>query len=409
MIKPELFRRSIAEIVFKPLNPEFGNVNIALKTNFFYIFVSKSLTIANINFIGSDILITANTSECSSTTKKICCNSTSILDSKNPCYFDEDQFLFITNPEYKGLFNLEYLFDRAEFPTINLENSNFIDFWLFASTGGFSSIFSMAPFSGRLGIYDSYITGSYFPNGFAQFSNLMDDFYSNRISVMVSSEYGMNINNLEESFEFKNLKFIDYNKYFKKEKNRASIFNFIECKANILFDSIQFNNIINSNIVEIMKGSNKGSLYFNNLIFDELVETNILKIDNYVNNVSIISVVVNAITNSVSLISLTNVNSAKIENLKVSNLLFKTDIGVLTLINTNLNISNSAFENCTVISIIFQTRMTLAASNLNFKSISSISLSRSLIYMVDADLLDLHKSFFTGILTIFSLFYISNS
>lgn len=404
VLKPELFRRAVVEILIQPLSLGLGFVNIVLKTNLFYIFVSKSLTITSINFIGGDISM--KSSECSLQSREICCNSTLILDPSNSCYFDETQVV-LTIPEYKGLFNLEYLFDRTEYPIIKIKNSILTDFLLIASYGGFSSIFSMAPFSGTLDIHDSYILNSFFHHGFVQFSNLLDDFYSNnRINVMWLSEFGSNINNLEENFAFKNLKFINYNVYFKQEKNRAFLFYFIECNANISFDSLQFNNIINSVIVKFVKGSNKAQFYFNDLKFEKLVDVSVLQMDDYANEISLSSVLMNNITNYVSLFSLNNVVSAKIENLQMFNLNIYTGLGAIEILNTNVNLSHSTFENCSVISIIVQTGMTLSASFLSF---TNILFSRSLIYLIQAYLIDLHTSYFAGLKTNLSLFYISYS
>lgn len=347
----------------------------------------------------------SNSSECSIKSNNICCNTTAILDPNDSCYFDENQMVFAIQ-EYKGLFNLEYMFDRSEIPTLKIENCFFTDFFLIALKDGFSSIFSMAPFSGKLEIYDCKIFNSYFQKGFVQFSNIFDDFYSNRINIMILSEFSPNINNLEQTFEFKNLKFINYNIYFKQENNRAFIFSFIECKANISFDSLQFNNIINSNIVTFVKGPKKGSFHFNNLKFDKLVDVNVLKMIDYANEVAIFFVLMIDVMNNVSLFLLNNVTSVKIESIQILNLTVNYGLGIIEIFNTNLNLTQSAFENCNVISIIAQTKMTLSASFLNFKN---ILFTRSLIYLMQVDLIDLQRSYFSGLSTKLSLFYISYS
>ena len=405
-LKPELFRRSTANISIKPLTPDSGLVKIVLKTSFFFIFVSKSLTVSNITFIGNDISMKTAATGCSSASKEICCSSTLFLDANSPCYIDKKSIVFITAPEYRGLFNLEFLFDRTDVPLIKIENCQFNEFSSIASSGGFTSISSMAPFSGKMNIYNINVSNSYFPFGFIQFANMLDNFYVGRLGSMVSSEYGVNINNLEEVYEFSNLKFLNYNQYFKEIDYHTSIFYFSESKANILLDSIQFDNIINSNILELKKGSNKGSLHLSNLQLNKLIDVDLLDINTYNNEVSVSSITANDITNTQSFISLNKIDLVKFDGLNITNLKINTDVGALSVTDTNLNLTNSDFENCNVLTIIFQIRLTLTASSLNFVN---ISFRRSIIYLSNADLIDLKTSYFTGLKTTLSLFYISDS
>ena len=98
---------------------------------------------------------------CSSTSKEVCCSSTLYLDVNSPCYLDKKSIVFITSPEYKGLFNLEFLFDKTDVPLIKIESCEFNEFASIALSGGFSSIFSMAPFSGKIQIFDTNVSNCY--------------------------------------------------------------------------------------------------------------------------------------------------------------------------------------------------------------------------------------------------------
>lgn len=134
MLKPELFRRSTVDIIIKPLTPDSGFVKIVLKTNLFFIFISKSLTISNINFIGNDISMKATANECSSASKEICCSSLLYLDTNSPCYLDKKSIVFITSPEYRGFFNLELSIDKIDVPLMQIESCQFNEFPLMTLT-----------------------------------------------------------------------------------------------------------------------------------------------------------------------------------------------------------------------------------------------------------------------------------
>lgn len=300
---------------------------------------------------------------------------------------------------------MEFLFDTTEVPIIQIKNCQFYEFSSLGLSRGFTSIFSMAPFSGKLEIENTNVSNSYFPYGFVQFSNILDNFYENRIDMMISSEYGININNLEESFEFHNIKFINYNQFFKESKYQTTIFYFYQCKAKIVFDSLQFDNVVNSNII-MLKGSNKGNFSLKNMQLYKLYDVDLLNIDYYINDVSINSIIIDNITNTQSFIFLNEVNLVKISCIQISNLKIREEIGAIMSTNTNLNIVNSSLENCSVMSIIYQIGMSLVASFLDF---TNISFSRSIIYLFDIELFDLKASHFAGLRTNLSLFYVSMS
>lgn len=90
---PQLFRRTLSSISLKPLS---GRARIIIKTNKFFIFISKGFFVENLDFIGNDLLLGNNIPIFCNTSKSICCDQENILNNNfSPCYLINKMIMII--------------------------------------------------------------------------------------------------------------------------------------------------------------------------------------------------------------------------------------------------------------------------------------------------------------------------
>ena len=117
-----LFRQSNCNITLKPRN-KIDTVNIYLKTNEFYFFISGSFTLENLNFIAKDLEIFNNNDITAryNSINQFCC--------RNGCDVNPPDLKNMTNTNNYGFFTIEGIFGELEnFAYLIIKNSNFYGF-----------------------------------------------------------------------------------------------------------------------------------------------------------------------------------------------------------------------------------------------------------------------------------------
>ena len=121
----ELFRRDLVEISVQPWNIS-EVVQIHVKSNEFFIFVSNILRIYNISFIGYDLEIQNfnNLTACYNNEDMNCCFDEDYkqpFDLLNNCSMKNRKTMQTFKNNNYGMFNLENIFDNNQllFPIVN--------------------------------------------------------------------------------------------------------------------------------------------------------------------------------------------------------------------------------------------------------------------------------------------------
>lgn len=178
----ELFRRMMIDISIQKLSLN-SSVSIYLKTTRFFMFVSKSLTLQNIDFYGNDMNLNKN-QECSQD-RKLCCSENDLMAG-----FISENYSCNTKPQnpenneltHYGLFNLEYIFDvpnNSSFsPKILIDNCIFRNFYLINESEGFTVIISITSLLGNVQINNSILINSYFIQSFIYYSPTNYDLFA---------------------------------------------------------------------------------------------------------------------------------------------------------------------------------------------------------------------------------------
>ena len=184
----QFFRRNQFKIVMKPL---FFTANLILKTNEFYLFISNTFLIENLNFYGNDILLenTNDPNACSNQNIIFCCNSSDFgtVNFSDPCSINK-KFNSSSNDPKFGLFNIEFMFDQNQIiPNLTINNCKFLNFFVSHTSFGFSNLIALAPFSGGLNVVSCVFQNNFFPRGLISYYASNAELYTDSIFVLISS------------------------------------------------------------------------------------------------------------------------------------------------------------------------------------------------------------------------------
>ena len=290
----ELFRRSNMTITFSPLYCDVlliigcFSVNITnkpklhLKTNEFYLFVSKSFIVENIIFDGNDIILQNQNDEfaCYNTPAEACCSYFDLKNKSNiNCIFLDIANGF--NNESLGLFNMEQVSDDPSniLPSLRLENCDFQNFWL-SKTYGFLNLFAFlntANFTLVNVVFNEIFVNSYFFNILEiNYNGILQNINSQKSSLLLNikdSEFS-NINNqnfLNNSLIFLNIEyFVSLVKFencsFLNINSQNNTFIKIIILSSLSISNSLFENI-KTNTFLLLKGCH---IYINRSIFKEI-------------------------------------------------------------------------------------------------------------------------------------------
>lgn len=218
----ELFRNSLIDIIIQPFrNSNFSNVvKINLKTDEFYFFISKTFIVHDILFDGGDIIAQSqnDTNACYNQNSPCCSHSdysqNYINDIDTICAL-KSRSLLNFDKKY-GLFNVEFQAESNINPNLTLINCKFENFFVLHGEKGFSSLITLAPYSGNILLKNFTLNHSYFENGivfynsegFDPLSSLLASFVTDDLSLLENVKKFLN-----ESVQISNGNFINYNPY----------------------------------------------------------------------------------------------------------------------------------------------------------------------------------------------------
>ena len=379
--------------------------DLIFKTSSFFIFVSKSLSLNNIRFIGNDLKLVSG--KCTSNEEKICCdNDNYFLDFLSPCYIDKENMIINDEKPIYGLINIELMYDSNEYPIINLKDSEFHYFNSYdLSTLGFTSLISTLPFGGNINLENLFFNFCYFPTGLVYSYNKIDNLYKDNIEFL-SSQLALQIDTIQEIYNFKNLSFNKYNEYF-EYKLKSSLFFFSESKALISFEVFEFVNVSNTNLFYFMNIEKNGFLSMKSITLTNLTNTVFLTSSESLGSISIFNITLSLFFSKDSLVSIENTNEIVFDNLKIERSKIESETsGLFTFTNSMTKLKNSFFEDCILFSIISQTGSLLTVSNSTF---INIAFTRGIIFLDQIELATVEKSYFSFNNGDFAIIYITKS
>ena len=396
--KPELFRLILIEIFIYPYKSNYSEVFIT--TSLFYIFISKSLYIENINFYGNDIsLKDIDVNFCSQNNTSTCClQRISYLKTDSPCYLNSSKILEISNSESRGLFNIEKIIDVSDYPYFYMKNCKFFEFNLIEPEG-FLSIIYVSNFHGNVTLENLIINGSFFRLAFIKDSpNILDVGQSEIINDLIIDE------NMPLCYYLKNVSFIDYNVVFSDSlPMQVDLFILQNLVANFTIENSYFTNIFSSTLFKI-ENEKRRLLNFLmiNTNYTNLMKTTILLTSNFYGNLKISSIFSLFVMKTPNLFLIKNTYNLRIEKLFIFNSTTTKDLALIDITNTLSNFSHIFAENCQVFTILKQSFLSLDMSDLFFNNITFI---RSIIYLVQVQYTSIKNSSMTYISGPLAIFY----
>lgn len=414
----QLFRRILANIRIQNLSPGF--VSIYLKTNRFYLFVSKNLIIENIDFFGNDINFNEN-EPCMISNNTICCSESALNSElnfssqnkgcglKGSISFDNDQSI-----DY-GLINLEYIFDNPnilEKPKLILNNCSFQNFYLLTNLNGFGSVVMLNYFSGSIEINNLNLLNVYFVQSFIFYSH--SDYDLNIIlqnNLITDEKFLNNIANLKIMITITNSKIRNFNLLQIKNAKTSYIDNFatlLNYNGDLFFENstfdLQFENSFIFKIISL--DPNVGNYYFKNSNFSRIYNSSLIFVEN-ANYLFFELIYFSECSNLKSeLLELANVNLIDFKNSYLINILASSIISLIKITKSNTKISDSFFINNLANSIFLQTSNNLTLINCTF---DNISFSDAIIIFKKGNILNSINLVFKNIIGTMAIFYSSES
>ena len=384
---------------------EKDNVQVIIKTNEFFLFISKSLTIERVDFYGNDLNMKDGLENCNVNTKNMCCNQELYTNPQSSCYIYKEKYSS-SNQEQRGLFNMEFLFDNNVYiPTISIKNINFYNFLLLEK--GFLNIFKLGPFSGNIYLENITVENCYFLLGLLSSSDELDRLYEDKIDLY-KNLYKTNIDNLFENCEITNLSIKNYNTYFTEKFFHKNLINLVNLKANFLMENFEVIGIKNTNIFEVNNLYSKTiSFTLSNVNIVSLINSSFLIINGFSENVKLDSITINdGLIYDIPLIQVSNAKNITFNIISIINFRLVSDINLIIFFEAIVSISASKFENCEVFVLISQTEKTLSFIN---SSIWNIQFRRSLFSITESELTFFNTSSIENSHGPLSMFYFSQS
>ena len=405
VVQPEFFRWTLVDLTFQPLNNE-DIVDIIIKTSGFYIFVSKSLDITNIRFVGNDVSIINIEGQCNSLTSEICCQNKSLyLNSDSLCYINKEKFELSKEGKFLGLFNLEFIFDQILRPTIIISDCEISGFYALQLNQGFLSIISVAPFGGNLQIDNLKIVDCYFPGGLLSFPNDMSDFYNDNIAE-INITFQDKISEREENYFLKNLSCYNYNEFFSEIESKTTLFAFENARGNFSLIDSSFANISNTEIMKISSSLSNNFLLFHNVEITNITDSTIFITIQFSGTIEISNIFLNFLKGSgAAFLEIKDGSDIIIKNFSAQNAII-FDSSLISLIDTIAVLENTKFYDISCFSIVSQSGLTLKIMNSTF---NLITFKMGLIFIDNSAKTQIETSIFSLVVGEFAIFYITNS
>ena len=412
----ELFRRMMVDTLIKPFLGE--KVVLIMKTNEFYIFISKKLIIENIDFIGNDIHVQNDNDPlaCYNDIGRQCCSELDFQANYSnndsvSCALNGRKINNFQKNTYYALFNLELIFDNFnnfsyfnDFPNIIINNCSFKDFFPLNSTKGWTSLFTIAPLGGLLAINDSVFDNFYFPSGLVYYKrDQYDALFSLFINYIDFNDYVMKYHNVS----INNTIIMNYNQYF-IEKADVSVINFIDFKGTFYIEKLLMNQIFNSFYVFYFEKSKKdlfSSVFIRNCTFSNMKNIGIFYFNN-LNQFAMQNLNVFSINNTIILlISLKNIDSLILTELFFNKITNPT-INTINILDSYGAINNSLFELSSQITLLYVKNGNFLIKNCTFQNLTFVNNIVSMINQTNCNITSSNFAYITGTV---SLLYISAS
>ena len=266
----EIFRRTLIKISFQPLNL-LDIVTIYIKSNEFYFFISDSMTIENINFVGNDLEFpnSNDLASCYNNQTLKCCKEidySHISDGINPCFLKTRKIPAFSNRKFYGLFNLERIFDNNPLisPKISITNCSFSNFFPINIPNRWFTLFSLAPYStGILMVDNVSFSNVFFPQSMVYYSQITYD---------LLSVYCQNLSNIQSPvILMNNTIFENYNQYQIDNSyiQSFSIFQIFDFDGNFTIFNTNFNKLFTSiSIFSFINDKVFGSFFLKNVVIN---------------------------------------------------------------------------------------------------------------------------------------------
>ena len=409
----ELFRRELVTIMMKPLN-DGDSVNLIFKTNEFYLFISKNLTIKNIQFLGNDILFQNNNDPlaCYNNPNNNCCylsNFSTNYPNNNSvsCSLQNRKILNYQKSVFYGLFNLEYMFDNSnfnDFPNILLYNCSFINFFPLNLTQGWNSLLTLSPLAGFLTVDSSYFENNYFPNGLIYYNH---DKYDNLYAILINYRDFLSYETNYQKVSITNSIFNNFNQYLIDSSliGGVSLMKIIQYKGNLQMENDTFMHFSNLSYILYLENSQNSfsSILLNNLNFFNMSYIGAIYINNY-NSLTLENLNFSSISNNlINIINLKNINNFTINQIFLNNIINPTIISI-NVINSIGIIQNSCFQLSKQLTLLYINGGNTFIINCTFYNLTFVNNILSLIGQNSPYLSSCIFSFINGSV---SMFYIS--
>ena len=397
-----------------PLNwPLLKKVIIHIKTNEFFIFISKKAIFENIFLDGHDleILNENQTSSCYNNPNLNCCSENDYLQN----YEDNDSSCSMFNRKIKpyesikfyGLFNLEAIFDdllNNDNPILLINNCTFDSFLPIIVNKGWSSLFALSPYSGSFILNNTYFSNCYFPKSFVYYSISSYDI----LFTLINND-DFNLKNLQQSIVINNTVFEKINNYFIDNMNigNFSFINLIGYNGNLTISDCKFYDVfLYKNLILFQNLNPLGVLKFNNIVLNNIWEMSVFLIAS-ANSLSILSFNIQnlSFTEDSHIFRIENVFSIDISEITLNLINLESNFNVFNIINSNVYFSDSFFQNSILNSLFYLQSSFCTILNCTFENINC---SSNFLSFIDSNMTNISSSYFDKISGDDSLFFVSS-
>ena len=412
-IRTEFFRRILVDITIQCFSG--SQVNIYMKTNKFFIFVSKKIKFENISFFGYDLILNDDDDACLLLKNQTCCSEAQLNQTYNEnvtCSIKGKQTCDNGIETDYGFFNIEYVFDNPNpdiTPNFILKNCMFNNFYLLNNTEGFGTIVMMTSFSGRIEINNVTVKNSYFIQGFVYYLMTNYDLYAIISNNLITNEsFKNNINQLNEIVIINNSQITNFNPLFNYNPNFLDNFVTLELwKGTLIIENTTFDYFFHIPSIFLFSNDDvQGEVNLINLNFSNLWMTPLILAE-FITSLDFFFVEIsNLINNSSEIISAKSIPTILIGFLKINNITTGDANVPIIFMNCNVEINNSSFLDNNVQAIITQIYNNLTINNCTFQNINFID---AILLFSLGQIFTISESYFQNLTSEMALFYVSSS
>ena len=411
----EFFRRILADITIQSVSSK-SSVNVYLKTNKFFIFISKTFKIENISFYGNDLPLNED-NPCLSLKNQTCCteellNQTYYPNSTNLCGIKGLTKQDDSTIDY-GLFNLEYIFDNTisnDYPNLIIKNCLMKNFYFFNNKPGFVSAIMMTSYSGKVEIYNLTMKNVYFSLSFIYYLNSNYDlFVIIEKNLITNQNFLNNIKNLNETIIIENSHIFNVNPFLNEiSKSLDNYITLLNWKGSLIIENSTIDSVFSIKAILIFsnEGTSNGKFSIKNSVFKNIYNTSLFQMENIL-NLEINSLYFFDSTNTINeFIQIKNIEKISIDEINILNITIGYQLSCIKMSESNTEIKNSFFKNSVVKSMFYQSDNNMAVINCTF---TNISFQDAIIIFSSGNTITIKQSYFKNLTGTMSIFYVTSS